>query len=389
MPLETSAPSRVGLIGFYVLVFAATGITLPYLPAYLKSLDLSATEVGVLLTIGPTLAMVVPSLWGQVADRTGRPDRVLTLLVVGSAAFFVPLLFVQRFAVLFGVLCVYGLFSTGISTLIDSLTLHHVALRGGSYARIRVFGSMGFVAASTAFGALVNRVDVTAVAVPLALLALAAAWSLTLTARVPSSGHAPSLLGALSLARSARLWPFLAAACIHWIACAPWNGSLAIHLAALHLPTYVVGLAAGMGVVAEIAAMLAYPRFADRVAPRHLLFVSFAASAARWAGMALTSDAATIVALSALHGLTFGTFYVASVAYVARRVPVSLRSSGQALFVSVAFGVGGLVGLLSGGAAYDAFGGRWLFGAAAVVELVAAAVALGLKPPTPAGLLAE
>ena len=38
------------------------GITLPFLPPYLKTLSLSATQVGLLMSIGPALAIICPPL---------------------------------------------------------------------------------------------------------------------------------------------------------------------------------------------------------------------------------------------------------------------------------------------------------------------------------------
>jgi PPP family 3-phenylpropionic acid transporter len=91
-----------------------------------------------------------------------------------------------------------------------------------------------------------------------------------------------------------------------------------------------------------------------------------------------------LVALAPLHGLTFGAFYVASVAFLSRRVPPELRASGQALFSAVTFGLGGLVGYASSGAAYDWLGGHRLFAVAAVLELVAAVLVLqAASPPEP------
>jgi PPP family 3-phenylpropionic acid transporter len=142
-------------------------------------------------------------------------------------------------------------------------------------------------------------------------------------------------------------------------------------------------------VIAEIAVMYFYPNFADRFAARHLLFLSFAASAVRWLGMGLVDDPIWIIVLSAIHGLTFGSFYVASVAFVAARVPSELRASGQALLVSITFGIGGLLGFLSAGRGYDLLGGHRLFMAAAALEVVAALIAVRLKPPPAAAPTVE
>ena len=68
-----------------------------------------------------------------------------------------------------------------------------------------------------------------------------------------------------------------------------------------------------------------------------------------------------MVAVQALHGFTFGAFYTASVSYLASRAPPHLRSSAQALYVMVTFGVGGLVGFITAGVGYDWLGSRGLF----------------------------
>ena len=65
----------------------------------------------------------------------------------------------------------------------------------------------------------------------------------------------------------------------------------------------------------------------------------------------------------------------------------ALRASGQALFVAITFGVGGLVGFVSAGAGYDLLGGTRNFIAGALVEVVAALIVLQVKPP--AGITAE
>jgi MFS transporter, PPP family, 3-phenylpropionic acid transporter len=379
----TAAPQiagRVPIAGFYFLHFGALGITLPFLPAYLSSLSLSATQVGLLLALNPLLSLVMPPIWGHLADRTGRPDRVLTLLAVGACVCFAPLLFVEHFATLVTVLAAYAVFVTSVPAIADALTLHRVAQVGGSYAHLRLFGSVGFVLTTTLFGFATVRPDRLTVLVPLGLIAAYALWSLSIHApAVP--GAAVSPLAGLRLLRHRDLRLLLGATCLHWIACAPFNGLFSLHVRALGLPPSVVGLASGLGVAAEVAVMLLYPRLARRIAPRHLLFLAFAASALRWAGMAVTESAGAIVALSVLHGLTFGAFYVAAVAFMAQRVPLQLRASGQALFAAVSFGLGGLVGFTTSGLGYDLLGGHRLFAVAGLLELAAALLVLGVQPP--------
>jgi MFS transporter, PPP family, 3-phenylpropionic acid transporter len=377
------AAGRLPLIGFYALYFGTVGIVLPFLPAYLRSLALSVTQVGLLLSLNPLLGLFSPQLWGHLADRTGQTSRLLTLLTVGACASFAPLLFVDRFPTLVATFAVYAFFTASITPLVDSLALQHLALAGGSYAHLRLFGSLGFVLSSTLFGLAVDSVGRATVLVPLALLAALALWSLTLRDRPHSSAEPVHPLSGFQLLADRDLRWFLAGTAFHWIACAPYHGTFSIFVGSLGLPPSVVGSSAGLGVAAELGVMLLYPRLANRIAPRHLLALAFAASALRWGGLALASSAPAIVALSLLHGLTFGAFYVASISFLARRVPPHLRASGQGLFTALTFGLGGLVGYSTAGAGYDWLGGHRLFAAAGLLELAAAALVLRISPEEP------
>ncbi|MGZ3460088.1 MAG: MFS transporter, partial [Archangium sp.] len=301
------AAGRLPLIGFYALYFGTVGIVLPFLPAYLESLALSVTQVGLLLSLSPLLALAAPHFWGHLADRSGRASRVLSVLAAGACAGFCPLLFVDRFPTLVATFAAYAFFASSITPLVDSLALQHAAQAGGSYAHLRLFGSLGFVLSSTLFGLAVDAVGRATVLVPLVLFAALALWSLTL--RDPggplAEGAVHPLSGLQLLADRDLRW-LLAGTALHWIACAPYHGLFSIFVGSLGLRPSVVGISAGLGVAAELGVMFLYPRVAERIAPRHLLALAFATSALRWVGLSVATSAAVIVALSLLHGMTFG-----------------------------------------------------------------------------------
>jgi PPP family 3-phenylpropionic acid transporter len=302
---------------------------------------------------------------------------VLTVVACGTALGFSTLLLADRFALLVPCLMGYAFFNSAVTPLIDSLTLQRVSAKGGSFAYLRVFGSMGFVLSSSAFGFAVAGPDRSTVAVPLVFMALFFLWSFTLRARSTPAPLSSPLAGLL-LAKRPEIGLMLAATCMHWIACAPFHGMFSVHVDALGLPPSVVGTSAALGVLAEVAVMFLYPVFGDRISPPKLLVVALLASGVRWAGMALAVRPGAIVALSLLHGMSFGAFYMAVVAHLGKHVPTHLRASGQSLFASATFGVGGLVGYLGAGAGYDLLGGHRLFGVGAALELVAAGFAWAL-----------
>lgn len=381
-------PARpFGLAGFYLLYFMATGVALPFLPGYFKTLEFNGSQAGLLLAVAPAFSIVMPPLWGQLADRSGRPGLVLFATTLGGALGYFVLSQATTFSAVFIACCVQATFASSLTSLADALALQHVKTHGGSYAALRRWGSLGFVLTSLPFGYLVTVIDRRAVVVPFVLLSLAASWVGVTLARAPRQQHVegprPDWRAAWALLRRRDLALFLCATALHWIACAPYHGSLAPHVAALGLPPSVVGLSSSLGVASELVVMITWPRWATRVSPRRLLTVVFVASAVRWAVMATTTNPVVLVTVAALHGLTFGAFYLASVTWVMERTPDSLRATGQALFVAVTFGLGGIVGYRGAGALYDALRGHGLFAVAAAIALLPALVIAALPERAP------
>jgi PPP family 3-phenylpropionic acid transporter len=67
-----------------------------------------------------------------------------------------------------------------------------------------------------------------------------------------------------------------------------------------------------------------------------------------------------------LHGLTFGAYHASAIAAVNCWFPGQAQARGQALYSSLSFGAGGLLGALISGRTWDALGAGWTFTLGAV-----------------------
>jgi hypothetical protein len=67
------------LSGFYFFYFALLGAIIPYWSLYLESLAFDAITIGVLMSISHVTRVFAPSLWGYLADRTGKRLRIIRL----------------------------------------------------------------------------------------------------------------------------------------------------------------------------------------------------------------------------------------------------------------------------------------------------------------------
>jgi PPP family 3-phenylpropionic acid transporter len=386
---------RARIASFYFALFASVGITLPYLPPYWRSLGLDGKEIAFIGSIAPFLTIFVPPIWGWIADRSRRPALLLRVAAAGTALAFLPVLLVRAFPAIAAVMLVTALFSTTLSSLADSVAVPEARRLGTEYARLRLWGSVGFVVTTYAFGAWLDRGGraYDAVVAGAALLATTALAAHFVPDVAPAPGPPPSLADAGRLASRPALLAFLGAGLFHWAAASPFHLFFAVHLRDLGVSPTWTGAGLAAAVTAEVAMMWAFRRLAARVRLFPILALAFGVTAARWWLVSVLASGPAFAVVQILHGLTFGAFFVASIAHLERSVPEALRATGRALYASVVFGLGGVLGNVVAGTLYDLGGGRLAFYGGALVELGAPALLAlaavldrrGVDPRSPRG----
>ena len=376
--------ARLGL--FYFFYYGAVGANLPYFAAYLRGLGFSGTVIGTVQAFAPAIAAPAALAWAAAADRVRSPSRILRIAAACAFAAMAFLPVARSPPAIALLLLGNGLFGSALVPLVDSVTMEWVRARPGTtYARIRLFGSVGFIVVALAVGiALDARGDRPAdvlVPVVVALCVAGYAASAQSLPSPPPNAVRPGWSDAVALVRDRRLAALLLACAVHWGACAPFHLLFGVFARDAGFPSRITGLAMFAAVGAEIVALFAFPRLEARFGLRALFVASFGGTALRWALLARTTSPSWVVALQSLHALTFGVFWGASVSAMGRVVPPQLRSTGQALFSAVVFGAGNALGYWLSGLGYDALGGvRPLFSLAAVAETVLLLAALRRLP---------
>jgi PPP family 3-phenylpropionic acid transporter len=254
-----------------------------------------------------------------------------------------------------------------------------------SYARIRLFGSLGFVVLTVLVGRLLTLRGGRPADLLVPIVTVCCIVGYALVARgIPASPRhrdRPAPRDMLGLLRDRRLWLLLGPAALHWAACAPYHVFFGVLVRDLALPDDVTSAGMALGVVAEIAVLLVFPRLERRFPLRGLLVVAMLGSSLRWALLSRATHPVAVAGLQSLHGLTFGLFWGSAMRALGDLVPTRLRATGQALFTGVVFGGANAVGYALSGVGYDRLGGAApLFAFAAALEVVAAvAVVAGAR----------
>jgi predicted MFS family arabinose efflux permease len=131
-----------------------------------------------------------------------------------------------------------------------------------------------------------------------------------------------------------------------------------------------VGLGWAANAVLEIPTMLAFRRIAGRVRLPWLLVAGSGVFALRAIVFTASGDPTGMIVAAALGGVGFALFLVGTTTWIARRAPVQLQATAQALFSSTAYAIGAITGAILAGQ----IAGHWGLGALFPVATVGSIV---------------
>jgi nucleoside transporter len=321
-------------------------------------------------TVNPLAAIVAPFFLGLVADRFFATEKVLSFLHLagGAVLLAVPQLSSNPTAFILGLL-VYNLCYMPTLGLANSLAFHHIEDQEKQFPRIRVFGTLGWIAAGLGVSFVLGRALGTVAESTAAPLYTAGVASILLGLFCRTLPHTPpsakgrkvsigSILG-LDAFRELGSWPFYVFLLSSFLICIP--------LAAYYNFTQLFLGAAGVtniagtqtiGQMSEVGFMLLMPFFFARLGVKWMLIVGMMAWAARYALFALGAPEQIqwmVIGGIALHGICYDFFFVTGQIYVDKKSSPSVRGQAQGMLVLVTYGVGMLIGAQIAGETYNRF----------------------------------
>ena len=376
------------LSGYYFFYFAFVGAFSPYFGLYLQSVGSSAAEIAMLMSLMSVMRMVAPALWGWLADRMGTRTPIVRLSALLSLLGFSGFLLSDAYLGLFLSMAFLSFFWSAALPLVETLTFSHLKGQASRYGNIRVWGSVGFVFSVLGLGYLLDGLPVRALLwITLAILGGILAFALAIPEAEKSAAlPQPQALG--EILRRPEVMGLLAA-CFFMSAA---HGALyvfySLHLVAHGYSKTLVGWMWTLGVVAEIAVFIGMPQLLKACSLRTLLVFSFAAAVLRFLLIGWGADSlALLLFAQLLHGATFGAYHAAAVAAVNHWFSGQHQARGQALYGSISFGAGGVIGGLVSGYTWDSIGPAWTYSLGSLFALLGLLVLGGWwkdREPAPA-----
>ena len=380
-PLSGSLNIRLSLMMF--LQYAIWGAWLPFLWSFLSEhRGMEGPQIGRMFAAGAVGAIVGPFLAGQVADRWFSTERFLGISHLIGAVLVWKLADLDSYWSFLIVSGIYGFVYAPTLSLTNSLAFHHLPDRDRDFGRVRLWGTLGWIAVGLAMGQwlalqyspeglsssslaaaqVAGKGDAFRLSAILGVVM--GVYCFTLPRTPPARGaQSNATFEAMGEIKRSPLWQlFLLAvpvSCIHQFYFVHTEAFLSVRqLAAPEWSTAIFGVGGGglmtVGQMAEVLVIAAIPLVAKRASRKALLAVGLIAYAARMALFAHVDtiplpEMATLLLGIALHGLCFGCFIFVAFMIVDEETTSDVRASAQNLFNLVIIGIGIIVGSMIAG----------------------------------------
>ena len=366
--------SRFGAMMF--LQYALWGAWLPVTARYLSAsisdggLGFSGAQIGMILGLAGSIgAIAAPFIAGQIADRYFSTERILAFLVTAGGIVKWITASQTDYQSWLVLSIIYSLLYMPTLALSNSITFAHIDDQENDFPKIRVWGTIGWIAASWAFPMIWLQTDlqlqwmppfIVGAEVPNVTSRLADALKFSGIISISYGAfcfllpHTPPKRDAvekLAFKKAFDLFQYssftvlviasLAVSIIHQIYFLQ-TGPFLSHIG---IPDSQIGPAMTIGQFAEILTMAYLGLFLKRLGFKKVITVGIAAYFLRYAIFGTTMLPVWIMVLSqAFHGFCYAFFFAAAYIYVDKMADEDVRHSAQTVFGIIILGGGPVIG---------------------------------------------
>ncbi len=375
--------------------------------AFLSKNGFSPVEIAWCYACTAIAAILSPILVGSLADRFFPAQKVLSLLTFAGAILMYFAAQQTQFSTFFPLLLVYSLTYMPTIALTNSIAFSHVGDVERDYPRIRVMGTIGWIASGLACGFLPQMLgysDISDTNIP--LLMTAASFAPARPVRPDPAEHTePKSTGKFSLRVALGLDALHLLKDRNFLVFFFCSFLFAMPLAFYYIFANGYLTEVGMknatgwmtlGQFSEIFFMLALPFFTKRFGIKKVLLLGLITAAIRYGFFVFGGADQNLLTFALLflgillHGVSYDFYYVTAYIYVDKKAPVQMRTAAQGLITLCCQGFGSLLGYRLGGYlmqemfAYDQprngqtfnWAGMWMFGSVMIVIITIAFIVL-------------
>lgn len=361
-------PQAIRFALFFFAYYAYVGIFSPYASLYFSANRMSAAEIAILMSLMSAVRIPGPNLWGWLADTTGRRAAVLRASAVVSALAMMWMFVGVGFTQFFLIMLLLNLGTSAQAPIAEALML--VEMRGDftHYGRLRLWGSIGFILAVSIGGPTLDRLGISSLPYlswGVLLMVLLASFGIR---EQTSASHDEQKVSALSQLRKPEVQAFFVSTFMTVAAHASLYVFYSLYLEQSGHSKMFIGAMWSIGVLVEIVFFYFQSHVFKRVGVRRLMLFSLALAVIRFAMIGWLGDILLCLMLAqVMHSITFAAHQSSAVMTMQKWFSGALQARGQALFISISYGMGATLGGLVFGEVWPLGGPRAVFGAASAM----------------------
>jgi len=358
---------------FFFLYFAYVGLVSPYASLFFLDRGFSVIEIAVLMSMLQITRIVGPFSWGWLSDYLSNRISIIRLCACLAAVTFLSIFFLNSYVAFFIWMFVLHTILSSLMPLGESATVHALFKDNSfdkRYGRLRLWGSIGFIAMVLFAGELFQRKGIELYPIVGAVILIFLAL-VTFRLHEPKIERRKMVKGELLivLLNPDVRW-FLLSGFFMIFAHAALYVFYSLYLADLGYDKFQIGLFWALGVAAEVIFFYFQSRVLSRLDAEVVLQIAFGMGVFRFILMAFFPLTWVLILAQLMHAGTFGAHHSAATKLLQRWFTGPLQARGQALMATVSYGLGGTLGGLLAGWLWDATQPRNVF--------VMAALACGL-----------
>lgn len=321
--------------------------------------------IGDAFSAGPIASILSPFVLGMLVDRFFASQKVLAVMHLAGAAilYFVPdAMRAENGVLLISLLFGYTLCYMPTLALTNNIAFHSLSNSERSFPIVRVFGTIGWIAAGLFIAAIGIAASVGIFTVAAICSVILALYSLTLPHTPAPAKGLPLRTRDLFCADAFALMKirhFLVFAICATLISVPL-GTYYAYTASWLADAGVENVSAVMsfGQMSEIFFMLVIPLLFRRLGVKYMLLIGMFAWFLRYVLFALgmgEEGRLMIYAGILLHGVCYDFFFVVGFIYTDRVAGEKVKGQAQSMVVMFTYGIGMLLGSQISGALYNTF----------------------------------
>jgi PPP family 3-phenylpropionic acid transporter len=348
---------------FYFFYFALVGVYIIFLPKMLSLSGYNASRIGLIFSAAPVMRFALPFVFRRFGGLGPRLyTGALGMILVSSLLFLATL---KNFWGFFSANLLYGAAMGIVLPYVDTIALERISRE--HYGRVRLWGSLGFMAIALWLGGILETPRQTVIY--LGFLALLTFSSGLLVRRFdhPATVENSDVRHTDEPLSIIRHWAFWLSAFLLQVSFGGFYNFFTIYETAHGISLQTTTWLWSFGVICEIAMLY----FQGPLLKKNLLGLiemAVATAVVRWGVLWLWPSSLWAAYISqALHAFNFALYYTAAIAYVYDLY--TQKKLAQQFFLGITFGLGGAIGAIVAGRVYDLAAGQ-LFLFQAMIALI-------------------